>query len=102
RRSTTVTVAAGDPMIVTRDFVYIHYPKTGGTFVTAMIGALYPAKQSLPSPVEDFLRRAVRGPWPHDIPVAGRAYRRLLGHVDLKKHGACFEIPRVFSDLPIG
>ncbi len=58
-------------MIVTDRFVYVHMPKTGGTFVVEMLRNLHRSTG-----------RRGRFEW-------------------LKKHGRCREIPEPFGDLPI-
>ncbi|HUI06644.1 MAG TPA: hypothetical protein VL486_06530 [Verrucomicrobiae bacterium] len=72
-------------MILTDDFVFIHEPKTGGTFVTEMLRRIYePAKKA--GPITRALRRARDG-------------RKLM--VDTRKHGTCSEIPRSHCRQPI-
>jgi hypothetical protein len=71
-------------MIVTDSFIYIHMPKTGGTFVTKILEQLY-SKRDKP------------GLWP-------RLRRRLSGNpkfISLNKHGYCFQIPSAYSHLPV-
>jgi hypothetical protein len=58
-------------MILTNDFVYIHQPKTGGTFVTKVLERLY-------------------GP-------QGKRGALLNTH----KHGACSEVPEAWRDKPL-
>ena len=85
-------------MIITDDFVYIHQPKTGGTFVTRMLQRVYGVERGLwhrlwrrrlPKPVRDsqWLKQ-VRMPWKPRF-------------VDVKKHGAVCEIPLLYRELPI-
>lgn len=70
-------------MILTRKFVYVHLPKTGGTFVTSVLERLLKP----PKP---------RTPW-------GRLLRRVRGRVyrDTNKHGTCSEIPPSHRGLPV-
>ncbi len=73
-------------MILTRDFVYIHVPKTGGTFVTKKLTEALAA------------REARRG-------SLARLPDRLRGrsgpYVDVNKHGPAFEIPQSHRGKPI-
>ena len=70
-------------MILTKRFVYIHLPKTGGTFVTKVLERLMK-----PAPPRNFLERLARK-------VRGRAYR------DTNKHGVMDEIPPSHRGLPV-
>ena len=73
-------------MILTDDFVYIHEPKTGGTFVTKMLSRLYePVKQT--GGVERLLRRVLR---------CGK--KQLI---ETNKHGTCSDIPESHRGKPI-
>ncbi|HUJ10137.1 MAG TPA: sulfotransferase family 2 domain-containing protein [Verrucomicrobiae bacterium] len=71
-------------MILTDDFVFIHEPKTGGTFVTEMLSRIYePVKQA----------RAIT-----------RVVQRVRGSklmLDTLKHGTCSEIPESHRRRPI-
>ncbi len=82
-------------MVITKDFVFIHMPKTGGTFVTEMLRKVYlgyrwRSDESIPLKVkcrhlrDRFLRRLSLSPW-----------------VDRNKHGSCNDIPRKYKSLPI-
>jgi hypothetical protein len=70
-------------MILTDRFVYIHLPKTGGTFVTAV------------------LERLMKPPRPRNWPE--RVLRRLRRRRwrDTNKHGTCAEIPASHRGLPV-
>jgi hypothetical protein len=74
-------------MILTPRFVYIHLPKTGGTFVSTV------------------LERLMKPPRPRNWPerVVGRIRKQILGRpwVDTNKHGFCCEIPEPYRGLPI-
>lgn len=73
-------------MILTDDFVFIHEPKTGGTFVTEMLSSIY-------EPVTDHgvIKRVLR-----------RMHRRGKKPVlNILKHGTCSEIPNSHRDKPI-
>ncbi len=82
-------------MVITKDFVFIHMPKTGGTFVTEMLRKVYlgyrwRSDESITLKVkcrhlrDRFLRRLSLSPW-----------------VDRNKHGSCNDIPRKYKSLPI-
>ncbi len=62
-------------MILTDDFVYIHQPKTGGTFVTHVVERLYQGGDGAPGK---------RG-----------------GLVNTHKHGACSEVPEAWRSKPL-
>ena len=65
-------------MILTPSFVFIHYPKTGGTFVSTMLHRLWDGRSRHRTRVNWFRRRT------------GRNGTRI---VELNKHGTCREIP---------
>jgi hypothetical protein len=67
-------------MLLTDDFVYIHMPKTGGTFVTEVIDRLYERETG---ESESLLARAKS--------LLGR---KVLTYVETRKHGTCSQIPR--------
>ena len=69
-------------MILTKRFVYIHVPKTGGTFVTSVLERLM--KPEKPRNVVEFLGQAWEG-----------AYR------DTDKHAAGSRIPASHRGLPV-
>ena len=73
-------------MIITDDFVYIHMPKTGGTFATEAISRVYQSR-------------------PRDILTALLPKTLLTGVptslVNINKHGTCREIPPAHRDKPI-
>ncbi|MDC0711356.1 hypothetical protein POL68_22995 [Stigmatella sp. ncwal1] len=62
-------------MILTSDFVYIHQPKTGGTFVTKVLERLYPSGEGPP----------------------GKRGRLINTH----KHGTCSEVPEEWRGKPL-
>lgn len=75
-------------MVITDQFVYIHMPKTGGTFVTELLKRLYSY-----APSRNF------GPG-----LIGKIGRRLFDRTRIKiihKHGFCSAIPKQFTGLPI-
>jgi hypothetical protein len=69
-------------MIFTDKFVYVHEPKTGGTFVTTMLFTLYNLKWTRLTHLRNILFKEVR---------AKNKYGYLI-HSD-NKHGGCQEIP---------
>ncbi len=76
-------------MILTDKFIYIHIPKTGGTFVTSILGQLYGQKQSATG-LSGLLAR-----------ISGY----LRGYIDTDrkgtKHETCSQIPLAFRSKPI-
>ena len=84
-------------MILTDQFVYLHFPKTGGTFVTSMLARLYEGRSSI---AKRWISRKRASGW------AGRKYKRLVdrgayGYLDVLKHGTCREIPESHRDKPV-
>ncbi len=73
-------------MILTDDFVFIHEPKTGGTFVTEMLRSIYELVTDH-SVIKRVLRRMHR-----------RGKKPVL---NILKHGTCSEIPNSHRDKPI-
>lgn len=71
-------------MILAERFVYVHQPKTGGTFVAAMLGRLLPPP---PAP-RPFARR-----------LAGLLGRRPPARPH--KHGTCNDVPEAFRGAPL-
>jgi hypothetical protein len=74
-------------MVITDDFVFIHLPKTGGTFVEQMLERLYRSKNR-----NNFYYRALQK----------------IGHVkttstfiNVNKHGACSDIPEAHRSKKI-
>ena len=76
-------------MIITEKFVYIHLPKTGGTFVTRMIRELYNTQNVTLSKIRFFLN-----------PKTGKPY-----YINLRKkqakHAGCRQIPPAQRHKPI-
>ena len=74
-------------MIVTKDFVFIHFPKNGGTFVTKMLRRIHDRKAP--------------NYW------ANRLYNRFLGggyqvnYQEFDKHGPCCDIPDIHRSKKI-
>lgn len=62
-------------MIITPDFVYIHQPKTGGSFVTRVLQSLYTG-------------RAIHDP---QVPAPQSFH----------KHGTCSDIPTTHRNIPL-
>jgi hypothetical protein len=83
-------------MILTEKVVYIHMPKTGGTFVTSVLERLHEPPQ--PSRLQKLRRRIQRrlGLPVSDLP---NKYGRLQ-NVE-PKHGTCHDIPSSHANLPI-
>jgi hypothetical protein len=69
-------------MIITDRFVYIHYPKTGGTFVSTVLDRLY--KSEATTPAAGFVDTGIA-----KTPGVGG------------KHGTCQEIPPEHSHKPV-
>lgn len=72
-------------MVITDQFVYIHMPKTGGTFVTEILKRLY----DYSPPPSGFI---------------GKVLRRNSHHAKITlidKHGFCSAIPELYRHLPI-
>ena len=70
-------------MILTDRFVFIHLPKTGGTFVTSVLERLLK-----PPPARSWFERSLRR-------LRGRPYR------DRMKHGTCNDVPDSHRGLPL-
>jgi hypothetical protein len=70
-------------LILTDRFVYIHQPKTGGTFVTSMLERIYNYKKP-----RTLLRKAL-------APIVTQSM------VNVEKHGPCDAIPESHRDKPI-
>lgn len=73
-------------MLITDKFVYIHQPKTGGTFVTSVLKKLYGCK-SLDDKPTGLLRRMFG--------------TRFCPVIEINKHGRCAQIPRRYRGKPI-
>lgn len=82
-------------MLVTDAFVYLHQPKTGGTFVAEVLGAIHEARGRplVTVTVEPGQEQALEPVEP------GHAVRLMLG--TRYQHGARRDIPEVYRDLPI-
>ena len=78
-------------MIFTDHFVYVHEPKTGGTFVTSMLFRLYGLKWSRLTHLKNVLFREVRSRHPK--------YGYLVH--DTRKHFGCRQIPSKHSGKKI-
>lgn len=81
-------------MLITDDFVYIHMPKTGGTFVTEVINRLHTTR------AERWLSAYLPGKILKRIPnrILARMKKNLINE---NKHGVCREIPESYRDRPI-
>lgn len=76
-------------MLITDQFVFIHQPKTGGTFVTKIVKDLH-----CPSRFWQKVHSAERR-WGVSLPIFPRRYR------ELAKHSMAKHIPARFSHLPL-
>jgi hypothetical protein len=87
-------------VIVTDKVIYIHMPKTGGTFTTEVLGRLHALPAARPVRVARGVRRRLSG---REFPSSWLKYGPLA---DLEpKHGTCHDIPEehrgkaIFSTL---
>jgi hypothetical protein len=80
-------------MNITEKIIFIHMPKTGGTFVSSVLNELYqPAKAE--SKLDRFkfkLKRAAQRYLKVSLPI----------HQEFNKHGTCRDIPDNYKHLPI-
>lgn len=85
-------------MIITDKFVYIHMPKTGGTFTTCVLTRLH----QLPRPLSfsaRTLRRVIRKLGVKTAVCSSTKYGPIA---DIEpKHGTCHDIPEPYQDKPI-
>ncbi len=72
-------------MIITDKFVYIHQPKTGGTFVTTVLKRVHRSQRGLAGKIADAIVRQGRP----------------AGYLNILQHGKCREIPPVHQGKPI-
>ncbi|EYD76096.1 hypothetical protein Rumeso_02285 [Rubellimicrobium mesophilum DSM 19309] len=82
-------------MLLTDRLVYVHMPKTGGTFVTSVLERLH---QPSPNRLQGLWHRARRHlgrPWAEAPGKYGR-----LRNVE-PKHGTCHDIPASHAGLPV-
>ena len=70
-------------MIITDKFIYIHMPKTGGTFVTKILEQIYGTNGK--STFWEKIRQSLSG----------------TKFDNKNKHGFCFQIPSEFNHLPV-
>ena len=82
-------------MNITPYFVFVHMPKTGGTFVSQVLREIYGKGR-----VHQFLLRNERL-----LTLSNRISRSVLGekmaYEEFNKHGTCHEIPASAAHLPI-
>ncbi len=71
-------------MIITEKFIYLHMPKTGGTFVTALLKQLWGVDQE-----SSFFTK-----------IKQKVIRR-RAFVNINKHGVCYQIPSQYTHMPI-
>lgn len=82
-------------MIFADRFAYVHAPKTGGTFVTAVLERIYGAEAALKTP-----RWYTRWPFRHkDRVIHHPRHGRYVYHKN--KHGTCREMPCAERRKPI-
>lgn len=87
-------------MVVTEKFVYIHMPKTGGTFVTAVLERLHHRVQ--PQKPHSHVRRIARSVARLTGIRRVNAQRSYGPILNLEpKHGTCHDIPSHLRHLPI-
>jgi hypothetical protein len=77
-------------MIVTPKFVFIHVPKTGGTFVQSALNKIYGSKFYQPISEDPF----------NELSKRLKLWEAPIAH-QLIKHAPCNQIPSQYSDLPI-
>ncbi len=77
-------------MILTDNFVYIHEPKTGGTFVTSVLLRLHDVEWTRWTHLTTIVRKRV---------VRRTKYGTLI--IDNNKHGTSGEIPATHHDKPV-
>lgn len=70
-------------MILTDKFVYVHQPKTGGTFVEHVLSTLFKKRSN-------FIAR-----------LTNSLLNRPRSFIDINKHGTCSEIPTSHKSKPI-
>ncbi|MEO6638399.1 MAG: sulfotransferase family 2 domain-containing protein, partial [Ginsengibacter sp.] len=77
-------------MVITDKFVYIHKPKTGGTFVTDALIKLYDGKWNLLLHAKLALLKEIH-------------FKNRVGKliINAPKHGGCLEIPEKYKDRSI-
>jgi hypothetical protein len=80
-------------MVITDDFVYLHMPKTGGTFVEAALDRLYSPARGLRSRLGLAGRRGVY------IDTSWKRDRRKIGARD--QHQTLREVPGEYRDRPV-
>jgi len=83
-------------MFITDDFVYIHYPKTGGTFVTDVLKQLYRRKSK-----SRFLNKVIPRRAHKRVKTGGGWNPFHVGYFETNKHGTCDEIPPEHRHKPV-
>ncbi len=83
-------------MIITDDFVYIHYPKTGGSFVTYVLKQLYRYKKNYKF-LDNLLPKRVK----NKVLRFQEISNRIQGFIDTNMHGTCNDIPWEHRNKPI-
>lgn len=82
-------------MLVTQKFVYIHQPKTGGTFVSALLTRLHEARGGTATTIWVDPARPAELP-----PLASNDVLTVM-LTTRKQHGARRDIPAIYRDRPI-
>ncbi len=82
-------------MFVTSRFVFLHQPKTGGTFVTAVLSRLHEAQGDRVETVYLDPDRLTEAP----APQPGRAFKVMIG--PRHQHGRRADIPTTYAGLPV-
>lgn len=91
----TRTVEGTNPMLITPNFVYIHQPKTGGTFVNATLVKIHKARRDRTETIGMDPAR------PKQLPRVepGRLLKLMLTTRD--QHGRYRDIPEQYRDRPV-
>jgi hypothetical protein len=82
-------------MLVTQKFVYIHQPKTGGTFVSAMLTRLHEARGGRATTIR------VDPTQPAELPPLASNDVLTVMLTTRNQHGARKDIPAIYRDRPI-
>jgi hypothetical protein len=89
-------------MIITRDFVYLHLPKTGGTFIATMLMRIHEERGDFVETVHTAPGSAGQvNPYFKRLRRKQGAYCVRLMLSDRYQHGHCGDIPIEYRDLPV-
>jgi hypothetical protein len=88
-------------MLVTDNFVYVHMPKTGGTFVTSVLTRLHALREPAHSRHARLKRQMslLKERW-RTLPALGSSQYGPLLSLE-PKHGTCHDIPKTHRRKPI-